>query len=202
MAGAKRAIDVAGAATAGALLLPVLVGAAVAVRLSLGSPVVFRQERPGRQAKPFTLYKLRTMTDQRNDDGELLADSERLTPTGSLLRRWSIDELPELWNVVSGDMSLVGPRPLLVEYLDLYSDEQMRRHEMRPGLTGLAQISGRNDQTWEERLALDVWYVDHWSLWLDMKIIAKTAMKVLLGEGVANPDHATMGRFEGSQHGS
>ena len=196
----KRASDLAAAAAAGVLLLPVLAGAALTVRMGVGSPVLFRQPRPGRDGKVFTLYKLRTMTDRTASDGTLLPDAERLTPVGNALRRWSIDELPELWNVIKGDMSLVGPRPLLVEYLDLYDDEQLRRHEMRPGLTGLAQISGRNDQTWEERLALDVWYIDHWSLWLDAKIIAKTVVRVLAGDGVANPEHATMGRFEGSQH--
>ena len=199
--GVKRAFDVAGAAVAGAILAPVIGAAALGVRLRIGRPIIFRQTRPGWHGQVFTLYKFRTMTDDSDDDGEPLPDDERLTPTGSMLRRWSVDELPELWNVLRGDMSLVGPRPLLVDYLDLYTNEQMRRHEMRPGLTGLAQVSGRNDQSWEERLALDVWYVDHWSLWLDAKIIALTVRKVLVGEGVSAPGRATMTRFEGSPGG-
>ena len=196
----KRMIDVSVAALAGAILLPVLAGTGVAIRFRIGRPVVFRQTRPGWHAEPFTLYKFRTMTNATDTDGALLSDEERLTLLGSTLRRWSLDELPELWNILKGDMSLVGPRPLLMEYLDLYTEEQMRRHEMRPGLTGLAQVSGRNNQTWEDRLALDVWYVDHWSLWLDIRILVATVFKVLVGEGTSAPGHVTMGRFEGSHN--
>ncbi len=197
MLGLKRIVDIVGGAIAAALLSPVLGGAALAARFHIGRPVLFRQVRPGYRGAPFTLVKLRTMTDDRDDSGELLPDDARLTPLGSSLRRWSIDELPELWNVVRGDMSLVGPRPLLMEYLDLYSDEQMRRHDMRPGITGLAQVRGRNDQTWEDRLALDVWYVDNWSLWLDAKIMGETVLKVFKREGVSASGHATMPRYEG-----
>ena len=196
----KRMIDVFAAALAGAVLLPVLAGTGAAIRSRIGRPVVFRQTRPGLHAESFTIHKFRTMTNATDTDGALLSDEERLTPLGSTLRRWSLDELPELWNILKGDMSLVGPRPLLMEYLDFYSDDQMRRHEMRPGLTGLAQISGRNDQTWEDRLALDVWYIDHWSLWLDIRILAATVFKVLVGEGTSAPGHVTMGRFEGSHY--
>ncbi len=195
----KRAVDVVGAIGAGVLLSPIIVGIVVS-QIGLKGSVLFVQGRPGRFGEPFTIYKFRTMTDDRCPDGELLPDSSRITPIGQLLRRWSLDELPELWNIVKGDMSLVGPRPLLLEYMSLYNDEQMRRHEMRPGLTGLAQVSGRNDQSWEERLALDVWYVDHWSLRLDAKILIMTVAKVLTGEGVAAPGSATMPRFEGVKH--
>lgn len=192
----KRALDVAGAIGIGVCLAPVIAGVTLVVTRS-SDGVMFTQIRPGLNSRPFKLYKFRTMTDARDADGRLLPDADRLTSIGQTLRRWSLDELPELWNVLRGDMSLVGPRPLLVDYLDLYTDEQMRRHEMRPGLTGLAQVSGRNDQSWETRLALDVWYVDHWSLWLDLKILATTVVKVLSGEGTSSPGHATMPKFEG-----
>lgn len=165
---------------------------AVAVRRSMGSPVLFRQERPGRHGQVFTLVKFRTMAD---GDG---TDAQRLTPLGSALRATSLDELPELWNVLKGDMSLVGPRPLLVRYLDRYSPTQARRHEVRPGLTGLAQVSGRNATTWDDRLALDVRYVDTWSIRGDLAIMAKTVLAVLRREGVAAHDHATMTEFTGS----
>ena len=194
----KRVIDVL-AATAGLIILgPVLAGIAILVRRRHGAPVLFRQSRSGFQSKPFRLLKFRTMIDSWDNQGSLAPDDDRLTPLGRTLRRWSVDELPELLNVVKGDMSLVGPRPLLMEYLPLYSDEQARRHEMRPGLTGLAQVSGRNDLSWEDRLALDVWYVDNWSLWLDFKIITRTVGKVFFGDGVSAEGHATMPRFEGS----
>lgn len=193
----KRLVDGVGAAVGLAVAAPLMAGVAAVVWKSVGGPVVFAQERPGFDGRPFRLYKFRTMTNATDTDGALLPDAERLTPLGSMLRRWSVDELPELWNVLRGDMSLVGPRPLLMDYLDLYSDEQMRRHEMRPGLTGLAQISGRNDQSWEERLALDVWYVDHWSLWLDARILVLTVFEVFSGHGVSARDHATMPTFEG-----
>jgi len=169
------------------------------VRSRLGSPVFFRQTRPGRHGKPFEMVKFRTMTDARGADGQLLPDSERLTSFGRFLRATSLDELPELWNVVKGDMSLVGPRPLLMEYLPLYSPEQARRHDVRPGVTGWAQVNGRNALSWDEKFALDVWYVDHQSLWLDMRILWLTVRKVLIREGISAADNATMPKFTGKK---
>ena len=195
----KRAVDIVGASAALLLLSPVLAIVAIAVRVRMGSPVVFRQARPGRNARPFTMTKFRTMTDRRGPDGALLPDAERLTRFGRFLRRTSIDELPELFNVVHGDMSLVGPRPLLMEYLPLYSPEQARRHEVRPGITGWAQVNGRNAVTWEEKFALDVWYVDHRSTRLDFEILGKTIAQVFAGHGVSAPGHATMEPFRGSE---
>ena len=171
---------------------------AALVRTRIGSPILFRQDRPGRNGEPFQIVKFRTMTDDTAADGSLLTDEERLVEAGRLLRRWSLDELPELFNVVNGDMSLVGPRPLLLEYLPRYTDEQARRHEMRPGLTGLAQVSGRNELPWDQRFELDVWYVDNWSMWLDLKILVATLGQVLTGRGVSGQGHATMRPFEGS----
>ena len=194
----KRAIDLIGASVALVVLSPLLAAVAAAVRLRMGSPVLFRQERPGRGGEPFLMTKFRTMTDRRGPDGALLADADRLTGFGRLLRRTSIDELPELLNVVRGDMSLVGPRPLLMEYLPLYSAEQARRHEVRPGITGWAQVNGRNAVTWDEKFALDVWYVDHRSTRLDLQILGKTITEVFGGEGVSAPGHATMEPFRGS----
>jgi sugar transferase EpsL len=179
-------------------LSPVLLITAVVVRLSLGAPVLFRQVRPGRNGRPFTLYKFRTMRDATDAAGHTLPDGERLTNVGRVLRNWSLDELPELWNVVNGDMSLVGPRPLLMEYLALYSTAQARRHNVRPGMTGWAQVNGRNAPSWDERLALDVWYVDHHSLALDLRILVRTIAVVLARHGVTQPGHATMERFRGS----
>ena len=164
----------------------------------MGPPVLFRQLRPGREGRPFELTKFRTMTDQRGPDGALLPDAQRLTALGRFLRRTSIDELPELVNVVRGDMSLVGPRPLLMEYLPRYSPEQARRHEVRPGVTGWTQVNGRNALTWEEKFALDVWYVDHRSTRLDLEILGRTVSQVLGGQGVSAPGHATMEPFRGS----
>ncbi|WP_454757269.1 sugar transferase [Cupriavidus campinensis] len=169
------------------------------VRSRLGSPVFFRQTRPGRHGKPFEMVKFRTMTDARGADGQLLPDSERLTSFGRFLRATSLDELPELWNVVKGDMSLVGPRPLLMEYLPLYSPEQARRHDVRPGVTGWAQVNGRNALSWDEKFALDVWYVDHQSLWLDIRILWLTVRKVLIREGISAADNATMPKFTGKK---
>jgi len=169
------------------------------VRRKLGSPVFFTQVRPGLHGKPFEMVKFRTMTDARGPDGELLPDAVRLTPFGRFLRSTSLDELPELWNVLKGDMSLVGPRPLLVEYLPLYSPEQARRHEVRPGITGWAQVNGRNALDWEAKFKLDVWYVDHRSLWLDIKILWLTVKKVLVREGISAAGEATMGKFTGSK---
>ena len=167
------------------------------IRRKLGSPVFFRQTRPGLHGKPFEMVKFRTMTDARGPDGALLPDAKRLTPFGLFLRSTSLDELPELWNVLKGDMSLVGPRPLLMEYLPLYSPEQARRHAVRPGVTGWAQVNGRNAISWEEKFALDVWYVDHQSLWLDMRILWLTVKKVLVREGISAAGEATMGKFTG-----
>lgn len=194
----KRAFDVALAVPALVILSPVIVAVGVVVGIALGTPVLFRQIRPGLHGRRFMLLKFRTMTGAREPGGELLPDEDRLTRVGRFLRRWSLDELPELWNVVKGDMSLVGPRPLLVEYLPRYTAEQARRHDVRPGITGLAQISGRNLASWEQRFELDVWYVDHRSLRLDIEILLRTAGKVLIGEGIAQHGHATAAKFTGS----
>ena len=194
----KRVLDVLGASAVLVVLSPLLAVVAVLVRARMGPPVLFRQLRPGREGRPFELTKFRTMTDQRGPDGALLPDAERLTALGRFLRRTSIDELPELVNVVRGDMSLVGPRPLLMEYLPRYSPEQARRHEVRPGVTGWTQVNGRNALTWEEKFALDVWYVDHRSTRLDLEILGRTVSQVLGGQGVSAPGHATMEPFRGS----
>jgi sugar transferase EpsL len=174
------------------MLSPLLAAGALLVLLRLGRPVLFVQERPGLEGRPFRLYKFRTMTDARHPDGSLLPDAERLSPFGRRLRGWSLDELPELWNVLRGDMSLVGPRPLLPRYLDRYRPDQARRHDVKPGITGWAQVNGRNATSWEERLALDGWYVDHWSLRLDLRILAQTVSRVLTRQGIGHPAHETM----------
>ena len=179
------------------LLLPLLV-LVVMIRIKLGSPILFSQVRPGLNGVPFTLLKFRTMTDAVNASGILLTDEDRLTPFGQLLRRTSLDELPELWNVLKGDMSLVGPRPLLMEYLPLYTQEQNRRHEVRPGITGWAQVNGRNLLHWDERFKLDVWYVDQHSFLLDIKILILTIQKVIKREGISANGEATMSKFKGS----
>ena len=195
----KRLFDVVVSACALLVLaLPLLVVIWM-VRRKLGSPVFFTQVRPGMHGKPFKMVKFRSMTSERGTDGELLPDAERLTPFGHFLRSTSLDELPELWNVLKGDMSLVGPRPLLMEYLPLYSPEQARRHEVRPGITGWAQVNGRNAISWEDKFKLDVWYVDHCSLWLDIKILWLTVKKVLVREGISAAGEATMGKFTGSK---
>lgn len=194
----KRGIDVTLAALALVLLSPVLAVVWVLVRLRMGSPVLFRQQRPGRHGRPFEMCKFRTMTDARDANGELLPDAERLTALGRWLRRTSIDELPELLNVLAGDMSLVGPRPLLMQYLPLYSPEQARRHEVRPGVTGWAQVNGRNAVSWPEKFELDVWYVDHRSTRLDLEIMWKTVAQVIGGHGVSAEGHATMAPFAGN----
>lgn len=178
------------------LVLPMTV-IFVLVRFKLGGPVFFLQTRPGLNGKPFQIVKFRTMTDERGSDGNLLPDAERLTTFGRFLRATSLDELPELWNVLKGDMSLVGPRPLLMEYVPLYSKEQARRHEVRPGVTGWAQINGRNALNWEDKFRLDVWYVDHHSLWLDIKILWATVRKVLVRDGISASGEATMSKFTG-----
>ncbi|MBI5017708.1 MAG: sugar transferase [Deltaproteobacteria bacterium] len=194
----KRALDVAASALGLVALGPVLILVAGVVRLFLGAPVLFRQRRPGYRGRPFVLYKFRTMTDATDSRGTPLSDQERLTPLGHALRRLSLDELPQLFNVLKGDLSLVGPRPLLMEYLDLYTPEQARRHEVRPGITGWAQVNGRNSVRWEDRFRLDVWYVDHWSLGLDLRILGKTVAAVFRGRGVSAEGHLTMPRFTGS----
>ncbi len=179
------------------VLMPLLLILAILVRFLLGSPVFFKQKRPGLHGQPFLLLKFRTMTDSRDAGGDLLPDSERLTSFGRFLRATSLDELPELFNVLKSDMSLVGPRPLLMQYLERYSPEQSRRHEVRPGITGWAQVNGRNALTWEEKFELDVWYVDNWSLWLDIKILFITVWKILKREGINHPGHVTMEEFKG-----
>ena len=195
----KRLFDVVVSACALLVLtLPLLVVIWM-VRRKLGSPVFFAQVRPGMHGKPFKMVKFRSMLSERSTDGELLPDAVRLTPFGRFLRSTSLDELPELWNVLKGDMSLVGPRPLLMEYLPLYSPEQARRHEVRPGITGWAQVNGRNAIAWEDKFKLDVWYVDHCSLWLDIKILWLTVKKVLVREGISAAGEATMGKFTGSK---
>lgn len=178
--------------------MPILLVLAVCVRVFHGSPVLFRQKRPGYQGIPFINYKFRTMTEARDPTGNLLPDSDRLTPIGRFLRTTSLDELPELFNVLRGEMSLVGPRPLLSQYLARYSPEQMRRHDVYPGITGWAQVNGRNTLDWPSRLNLDVWYVDHWSFWLDIKILLITLWKVLKREGINQPGQATVEEFMGN----
>jgi sugar transferase EpsL len=194
----KRIFDITVAGLLLLLLAPVLIIVALSVCIFLGRPVFFRQMRPGLNGTPFRMIKFRTMRDARDAQGNLLPDTERLTRFGRLLRATSLDELPELINVLKGDMSLVGPRPLLMQYLERYTPEQARRHEVRPGITGLAQVNGRNTISWEERFKLDVWYVDHRSFWLDLKIIAKTLLKVLRSEGVNQSTQQTMTEFKGS----
>jgi lipopolysaccharide/colanic/teichoic acid biosynthesis glycosyltransferase len=194
----KRPLDLAGAVLGLVLLLPLLAIVGCAVRIAIGSPVLFRQWRAGLRGAPFRLVKFRTMTDARDGAGQPLPDGERLTPIGRLLRAASLDELPGLWNVLTGDMSLVGPRPLLLEYLDRYTPAQARRHEVRPGITGLAQVSGRNALGWEEKFALDVRYVDECSLRLDVLILARTAGAVLRARGISRSGHATSPGFTGS----
>lgn len=193
----KRLFDLVVAAFLLGLLAPVMLAVAVAVRLCMGAPVLFQQVRPGLHGKPFIVYKFRTMSDAKDGCGMDLPDAVRLTWFGKVLRRLSIDELPQLFNVLKGDMSLVGPRPLLMEYLPLYTPDQARRHEVRPGITGWAQVNGRNELDWEQRFALDVWYVDHRSFWLDMKILWMTFCKVLKREGVSQQGQATMEKFRG-----
>jgi len=194
----KRIFDLVASGVALLALSPILLVIAALVRLFLGAPVLFRQERPGLYGRPFQLVKFRTMTDARDAEGQLLPDADRLTRFGKFLRSTSMDELPELWNVIRGDMSLVGPRPLLTEYLPLYGARQARRHEVKPGLTGWAQVNGRNALTWEDRLEMDVWYVENRSLSLDLKIIWMTLGIVLNRKGISHEGSATMERFKGS----
>ncbi|SKA89392.1 Sugar transferase involved in LPS biosynthesis (colanic, teichoic acid) [Thiothrix eikelboomii] len=194
----KRILDLSATLFGLILLAPIILILAILIRLKLGSPVFFTQTRPGLHAKPFKMVKFRTMTDARDAAGNLLPDNIRLTAFGRFLRSTSLDELPELWNVLKGEMSLVGPRPLLMEYLPLYSTEQARRHEVRPGITGWAQINGRNAISWEEKFKLDVWYVDNQSFWLDLKILVLTIKKVFVREGISAEGEATMPKFTGS----
>lgn len=194
----KRALDLSLVVPGILLISPLLAVLGLLVRLTVGRPVLFRQQRTGLLGQPFTLLKFRTMNNQRDPKGALLPDGERLSGIGRLLRRTSLDELPTLINVINGDMSLVGPRPLITDYLDRYSSEQSRRHLMKPGITGWNQINGRNALSWEEKFAQDVWYVDNWSLWLDLKILSRTLGKVLLGHGVSAPGNATMPEFMGT----
>lgn len=196
----KRIFDVCVALLALGILSPVLVCVTILVRLKLGSPVIFMQQRPGLRGKPFLIYKLRTMTDERDASGILLPDEMRLTAIGKVLRRFSLDELPQLINVVKGELSLVGPRPLLMEYLPFYSSEQARRHEVKPGITGWAQVNGRNLISWEEKFKLDVWYVDHYSFLLDLKILGMTVLKVIRSEDVCQPGQVTMTLFQGIEN--
>jgi lipopolysaccharide/colanic/teichoic acid biosynthesis glycosyltransferase len=195
----KRSFDIVLAASALLCLGIPLLLLAWQVRRKLGSPVLFRQVRPGLRGRPFVMVKFRTMTDERDSDGKLLPDALRLNAFGRFLRASSLDELPGLWNVLRGEMSLVGPRPLLMEYLPLYSAEQARRHEVRPGITGWAQINGRNAVSWDERFRLDLWYVDHRSFWLDLRILWLTVRKVIVREGISAQGEATMHRFTGNQ---
>lgn len=194
----KRLLDLFGALLGLILFLPILLVVSAMIRWQIGPPILFRQTRPGLHGRPFQMVKFRTMRDVMDRDGNPLPDADRLTPLGRFLRAASLDELPELWNVLKGDMSLVGPRPLLIEYLPLYSPEQARRHKVRPGITGWAQVNGRNAISWEEKFALDVWYVDNRSIALDLRILWLTIIKVVRREGISAGGEATMPRFTGS----
>jgi lipopolysaccharide/colanic/teichoic acid biosynthesis glycosyltransferase len=196
----KRLLDIIVSALALVVLSPVIAVITIAVRRLLGPPVIFAQDRPGKGGRVFRMYKFRTMLDATDPDGRQLPDEERLTPLGLKLRSTSLDELPEFWNVLKGDMSLVGPRPLLVRYLELYTPEQARRHDVRPGITGWAQVNGRNALEWSDRLAMDVWYVDNHTLLLDLKILLRTVTQVLKRHGVSAEGHATMPEFKGEHH--
>ena len=195
----KRVFDLVVATVVGIVLSPFLAVLAALVRYKLGRPVLFTQQRPGLHGRPFSLVKFRTMTDDRDEKGELLPDEERLPPFGRFLRSTSLDEFPELWNVIRGDMSLVGPRPLLMAYLDRYSPRQARRHEVRPGITGWGQVNGRNAPSWQQRLEMDVWYVEHRSFWLDLKILLMTVVAVVRRDGVTADGHATVPYFPGNE---
>jgi sugar transferase EpsL len=201
MSPTKRIFDLLIAIPCFIICLPILGIISLLVWIFLGTPILFRQERPGYKGRPFITYKFRTMTNQCGPDGKLLPDADRLTMFGRFLRSTSLDDLPQLWNVISGEMSLVGPRPLLMRYLDRYTPEQMRRHDVLPGITGWAQINGRNALDWEEKFRLDVWYVDHWSFWLDLKILFLTPWKVFRREGISQPGHVTAEEFRGKNRG-
>jgi len=193
----KRLTDVVVASSVLLAAAPLVGAVALGVRTKLGSPILFRQKRPGRGGVPFDLFKLRTMTDERDANGDLLPDAQRLTAFGKKLRELSLDELPQLWNVIRGDMSLVGPRPLLMQYLGRYTPEQARRHDVVPGITGWCQVNGRNALSWEEKFALDVWYVDHWSPWLDARILFKTLLGLFRPAGISHGEYVTMPEFLG-----
>ncbi|MDA7027368.1 sugar transferase [Bacillus sp. CLL-7-23] len=196
----KRFFDLVSAVVLLIVLSPAMMLTACLIKWKIGSPVLFRQVRPGLNGKPFTLYKFRTMTDERDKAGNLLSDEKRMTRAGKLIRKTSLDELPQLINVIKGDLSLVGPRPLLMEYVPLYTEKQWRRHEVRPGITGWAQINGRNKVTWEEKFELDVWYVDHRSFFLDLKILFLTVAKVLKSDGISQDQHVTVEKFTGRRN--
>ncbi|NPC94235.1 sugar transferase [Bacillus sp. WMMC1349] len=196
----KRFFDLLSAVVLLVVLSPAMMLTACLIKWKIGSPVFFRQVRPGLNGKPFTLYKFRTMTDEKDRAGNLLSDEKRMTRTGKLIRKTSLDELPQLINVIKGDLSLVGPRPLLMEYVPLYTEKQWRRHEVRPGITGWAQINGRNKVTWEEKFELDVWYVDHRSFFLDLKILFLTVVKVLKSDGISQDQHVTVEKFTGRRN--
>jgi lipopolysaccharide/colanic/teichoic acid biosynthesis glycosyltransferase len=195
----KRLFDLLATTLGLIIILPLMLVLSPLVWVFLGTPILFRQPRPGYKGRPFVTYKFRTMTNRTGPDEELLPDAERLTPFGRFLRSTSLDDLPQLFNVLRGEMSLVGPRPLLMQYLGRYTPEQMRRHDVLPGITGWAQINGRNVLDWEEKFRLDVWYVDHWSFWLDMKILSLTPWKVFKREGISQPGHITVEEFKGSK---
>jgi sugar transferase EpsL len=194
-AACKRILDLAGTLIVLAVVWPVMLVLALMIRLTMGRPIFFRQVRPGLGGRPFTLVKFRTMTEDRSSTVDPATDAVRLTKVGTVLRRFSLDELPQLWNVLKGEMSLVGPRPLLMEYVSQYTPEQARRHLMKPGITGLTQVKGRNALTWEQKFHWDIWYVDHWSLWLDFRILWGTVEKVLGREGINQQGHATVEKF-------
>lgn len=195
----KRLLDIIIASLALILLSPLYMYVALKVRKNLGSPILFRQVRPGLHGKPFEMIKFRTMTDERDEKGNLLPNDQRLPKFGKMLRATSLDEMPELWNVIQGDMSIVGPRPLLMEYLPLYNEEQSKRHNVRPGMTGHAQVNGRNAISWEKKFELDVWYVENQSIWLDFKIMFQTVKKVLVKEGINQSEEVTMTKFTGNK---
>lgn len=194
----KRIFDIVVSLIALILLSPVIAITAFLIKVKIGTPVIFTQERPGLNGEPFRVYKYRSMTDERDINGELLADNVRLTSFGKVIRKLSLDELPQLWNVLKGNMSFVGPRPLLMEYMDLYNENQLKRHDVRPGITGWAQVNGRNTITWEKKFEFDVWYVEHQSFWLDMKILFMTVLKVFKSEGISQDGQVTMTKFQGS----
>ena len=194
----KRGFDILVSSFGLIILSPILLLISISVLASYGLPIIFRQQRPGYLGKPFTIYKFRTMSDELDSHGKLLPDEQRLKRLGRILRTYSLDELPEMFNVFKGDMSWVGPRPLLMQYLDRYTPEQARRHEVLPGMTGWAQINGRNAITWEDKFRYDLWYVDHWNFWLDIKIILGTIWKVLMREGINEPGHISAGEFMGT----
>jgi sugar transferase EpsL len=197
----KRIFDIFFASFSLVCLIPFFLLIVIAIYVFLGSPILFKQQRPGYKGSPFIIYKFRTMTNEKDKAGEYLLDNMRMTTVGHFLRRFSLDELPQLFNVLKGELSVVGPRPLLMEYIELYTPRQERRHEVKPGITGWAQINGRNALSWEERFELDVWYVEHESFWLDMKIIVLTILNVIRGDGVSQEGHITMPKFGGTKLG-